>query len=325
MRLTRHRGKWALIVGGVRSSTGFEATRANRNAAERKAREIIAKDIKDTSGQSCGAIMTAWLEDMPMRASPKTPTNGTLCAVKAVSKFFGLHHPEDVTRDECRAYIEQRRNEGRSDGTIRKELGSLGSALRWKDKETPAQIELPPSPPPRNRWLTKDELKRLLTASKNSPHITTFIHLAIATGGRKEAILQLRWDTHIDFENKRIWLGFKAGGKKRALVPMTDKVYNILKEADEIGLGDYVIEWGGEQIKDVKKALKQAYKRAKIESITAPAHVLRHTAGAYMAMDGVAMLEISRRLGHSSITTTEKVYAHFSPDNMKASTEALEI
>ncbi len=324
MRLTRHRKRWAVVINGKRYSTGVPIEHG-RDLAERKARDIARAIARQTAGQTCGEIMNAWLADMPNRANPKQVGHGSFYAVQNAAKFFGDHYPEEVTREECRAYIHSMREAGKSDGTIRKNLGALAAALRWRDPSTPAVLELPPAPPPRDRWLSREELQCLVKAAKPSPHITIFIHLAIATGGRKEAILQLRWDTHIDFDRRSVWLGFKEGGKGRATVPMTQRLFDELTKAREATLSDYVVEWAGKPVKDVKNALRKAYERAGLGDVPAPAHVLRHTSGAYMAMAGVPMLEISRRLGHSSIQVTERHYAHFAPDSMQASTKALEI
>lgn len=320
--LTKYRGKWC--VKGSRKSTGYDAKAEWKDAAERRAREIIRNAAP--GAQTCSEIMSAYLYDMPLRANPKEPSQGVIYAARAALSFFGSHAPGQITREECRAYIARRRSEGRSPGTIRKELGALAAALRWHDPATPARFDLPAVPQPRERFLTRAEFSRLETvAEKSWPHLHTFLHLAIATGGRKEALLGLTWAAGVDFEKRLIDLGFKQGGKGRSTVPMTDRLFEVLSSAREVAISAYVIEWAGEPIKDIKKALRTAYTAAGLSGVQAPAHVLRHTAGAWMAMAGVPMLEISRRLGHSSIQTTERHYAHLHPDYMKESTKALEV
>lgn len=324
MRLVRYRKKWAVVINGKRLSTGVEIG-GDRGLAEWKAREIVAAFARKSAGKRCGEIMNAYVEDMPLRANPKTPGPGLIYAKRAVTSFFGGHLPEEVTREECRAYVAHRRAEGRSDGTIRKELSVLAAALRWRDPNTPARFDMPAPPPARDRWLTKDEFNAVLEAA-DLPHIKTFLHVAICTGARKEAILTMQWDTHVNFERRTLWPGFKSGGKARAMpIPMTDDVYEWLTSAKQDALSPWLVEWAGENVKDVKRALKSSYLRAGIENVGAPAHVLRHTAGAWMALASVPMLEISRRLGHSSVSVTERHYAHLHPDYMGASTKALEL
>lgn len=329
MRLVRHRGKWAVRVqlgnNWKRLSTGLDASAENRESAERKGREIERSLTVQAYGETATEILRAYKNDMPNRLAKVVNPERILYAEKALLPFFGGHYPHQITAGECRAYVTRRRSQNVSDGTIRRELGVLRAAMKWKDPHTPAQFEFPASPPSRNRWLTRDEFDRLLAVVQNQPHLTTFLHIAIATGARKEAILQLRWDTHIDFEKRLIWLGFKESGKKRATVQMTNSVFLALKDAHENALSDWVIEWAGGPVSDIRKALRRAYVRAGLADVSAPAHVIRRTAGAWMAQAGVPIYEISRRLGHSSVAVTERHYAPLHPDYMKQSTEALEV
>lgn len=55
-----------------------------------------------------------------------------------------------------------------------------------------------------------------------------------------------------------------------------------------------------------------------------PFHTLRHTFGSLYAQRTGDMLGLQKILGHSSIATTEKVYAHFKPDFVAGKTAALE-
>ena len=82
------------------------------------------------------------------------------------------------------------------------ELGHLRMVLLWAKKhqaipEVPA-VERPSKPPPRNRRLTREEVKRLLAAC-TIPHLKLFVILALATAGRRAALLGLKWD-RVDFE-----------------------------------------------------------------------------------------------------------------------------
>ena len=324
MRIVKHRGKWAVRLNGRRYSTGLAATEENHQAAEWKADRIARQIAAAVAGETCGEIVKAYLDDMPHRANPRSVSPQQQNVADRVVEYFGDLRPEEITREECRAYLQHNRNAGLSDQTTRNRLSTLRAALRWQDPSTPAIFELPPPSEPRDHWLNREEFDRLL-AGAIEPHIKLFLHVALCTGARKEAILGLQWETHIDFEKGTIWPGFKLGGKARAKpIPMTRSAKAALTAAYEVSTCAWVIEYGGRGVKDVKRGLRAAYARAKIET-NQPAHVLRHTAGSWMAMAGVPMLEISRRLGHRSMITTEKHYAHLHPDYMGKSTDALEV
>ena len=326
MRVVKHRGMWAVRFDGRRLSTGYRAEPHLFERAEQAARQILEdwrRFEAAKAGAGCAQIVDAYLADMPKRANPKQVTDAAKYGAERVKAHFSSHRPHQVSREECRAYVEKRRGDGVSDGTIRRELSILQAALRWADPATPARFDLPAPPPPRDRWLTRDEFQKLIDAA-DLPHVKTFLHIAIATGARKEAILGMTWQTHVDLEKGSIWPGFKAGGKNRAQpLPMTPDCKAALSVAESAATSAYVIEWAGKPVKDIRRALRRVYERAGLTDVKAPAHVLRHTAGAWMAQAGVPLHEIARRLGHSSIRVTERHYAHLHPDFMGKSTDAL--
>lgn len=319
--LVRYRGKWCLVHrdggGRKRLSTGFDDTPENREAAERAAVSLAADLAKPQPGGTIDEIWKAYLADTRALHKPRM-----VDAWKALRWQFAPLRPEQVTRTMCRAYVKQRRDDGRSDGTIRKELAILRAALRWADPRTPAVFELPAQPAPRERWLTRDEFDRLLAAAETTYHLTVFLHLAIATAGRKEALLGLTW-MQVRFDEGHVWLGRKVGGKARATVPMTGKLRLVLREAKKAALTDYVIEYGQKPVASVRTALRKAAARAKVPGVTP--HVLRHTAATWMAMDGVPIEEIARFLGHSDPKVTWRIYAKHSPDYLRGAAQSVNI
>ncbi len=244
-------------------------------------------------------------------------------AHKRLMPVFGHLRPDQVTRALCRAYAAQRRRQSVGDGTIRRELVTLGAALRWQDKATPAVIELPPAPPPKSRHLTREQYRGLRDAAAITPHLHLFVILAYSTAGRAAAILELTWD-RVDFERGQIRLGLgERRTKGRATVPMTEGARDALLEARPAALSDYVIEYAGRPVRSVKRSFAAAARRTELPAGTSP-HVLRHSAAVHMAESGVPMAEIAQFLGHSSESVTYRVYARFSPDYLRRAASALE-
>lgn len=323
MRIVRHRGKWAArgVLGGKpgRWSLGnLDATPENYPAAERALEDFVKRSALPEV-QTCGAILDAYLKD---RKGRKIAWDRLNYAAKALRPFWGGKSPAQVTRDTCREYTEQRRSVGRMDGTIVKELRTLSAALHWADKNTPAVFEAPPEPPPRDQWITEEEFTRLADAALETPHLCVFLHLAIATGARKEALLDLRWDM-VNFERGEIFLGFKRGGKKRATVPMNRTLRAVLATAKERALSDYVVEFAGGKVASVRTSWARACKAAEIDDLSP--HDLRHTAAVWMVSKGVGMEMVSQYLGHSSIEVTRNIYARYAPQAMAKAAEALEV
>lgn len=318
-KLVRYRGVWCLYWRDGRNKPRRRSLGTkDRAEAERRKRDLeLALNAAET-GPLIGGIVEAYLKDRENRGGNE---KNRRYAWKAASSTFDHLEPHHVTRELCREFTAARREAGSSDGTIRKQLGLLRAALRWQDPNTAAQIEMPPEPQPRDRFLTKDEAEALITAC-TAPHIRLFVILAIATGARASALLEMRWD-QIDFDRGRINLGRGHRNKRRGSPPMNDMARSALLVAREAAISDYVIEYAGRQVGSIKKGFATACQRAGLEGVSP--HVLRHSAAVWMIEAGHPMSEVSQYLGHTSTAVTESVYARFSPDHLRGVASALEV
>lgn len=248
---------------------------------------------------------------------------------KPIKAHFGAMNPLDITAEDCRAYTAVRRAQGIHDGTIHTELGHLRTALVWAAKPgrrmiaEAVEIERPQKPDPKDRWLTRAEVEKLLAAA-TQPHIRLAIILMLSTAGRVGAILELTWD-RCDFAEGVINLRKEADGprKGRAIPPMNRTARAALLAARPGALSDHVIEWGGEPVKCILKGVKSAAARAGLKGVSP--HVLRHTAAVWMASSGVPMAKIAAYLGHSNVAVTAKVYARYVPQVLGRGGEVIDI
>lgn len=318
MRLKLYRGVWCAVWLDDAGRTRRASLRTqDRGLAERRLNDLTRAPAPDNL---VGAIFQAYTDDKAGKASH----GRMLDAWKPLAPVFAHLRPDQVTRELCRAYAKKRRAQGRSDGTILKELSILRSALQWHDRATPAVFDMPAAPPPRDRHLTRDEYQALL-AGAASPHLRLYLVLALATAARPTALLQLTWD-RVDLERRRIYLGAGPvlrlkGQKGRATVPINDAALAALLEAQKAAVTDWVIEYGGDQVLSVKKAFARAVDRADLADVTP--HTLRHTAAVWMAEAGVPMHQIAQYLGHADSRITERVYARFSPGFLAEAARAL--
>ena len=212
-----------------------------------------------------------------------------------------------------------------ADGPVRREIGVLRAALSWAVREQwidrAPYIEMPPAPPPRDRWLTRDEIDRLARAA-SSPHIRLFIVLGFHTAARTGAILDLRWD-RVDFTHRLVSYDFpgrRQTKKRRATVPLNVPALTALQEARAVAVTDHVIEWNGRRVYSIRRGFTQACVRAGLVDVTP--HVLRHSAASYMVMAGVPIGEVARMLG-DTIKTVEATYAKHAPDYLRRAADAL--
>ena len=311
MRLKWHRGAWYAVW-----SEGGQTKRRSLRTKDRGEAERVFRDFQRTPvGETVSDIYAAYETDKVGIPSHER----IVMAGKALLPHFGHFRPDQIDRKLCREYTAKRRRTVQ-DGTIRKELSTLRAALRYNDKSTPAVIELPANPAPREVWMTKDECDRLAEAAE-SPHVRLFILVARYTAARKEAILGLRWDA-VDLSQGRISFGKGHGNKGRAITPISNALKPHLVRSYDVRTSEYVIEWGGDRVKSIRKGFDSAKRKAGLDHITP--HDLRRSAARWMAEAGVPMSEISQYLGHSSTQVTERVYARFSPDYLRKAAEALE-
>lgn len=314
MRVKLFRGSY-YAVWTERGRTRRAALRTkDRSVADQRLAELTQAPEPTTVGE----IAAAYLADLDQRAARPDRARD---AWKALEPHFAHLRPDQVTRNLCRDYTKARRQMGRADGTINKELGVLRALLRWHAPNTPAVIELPPAPPPRDRHLGRGEYERLLAACA-APHLALFVILALATAGRAAAILDLTWE-RVDFRRGRIALSEGAKRRKgRATVPMTARARDALGLARAAARTPFVIEYADRPVRSVKRAFRTACGLAGLAGVTP--HTLRHTAAVWMAEDGVPMSEIAQYLGHADSRVTERVYARYGTDYLKRAASALE-
>lgn len=322
-RIRRYRGQFALVwyddAGRRRRHT---LGTSDAREADRIAPAVFA-ELTRSAGNNVEALWRAYCADKAGRAVIATMKN----TWKALQGRFGSLGADQITIADCRAHTTERRGAGIGDGTIHTELGHLRMVLKWAQShgliDAAPAIERPPKPAPKERHLTRAEARRLMDAAA-VPHIRLFIILALGTGARSGALLDLTWD-RCDFEREKIDLRnpfLKIPHKGRAIVPMNRTVKAALLEARAGALTPYVLEWAGAKVGSVRRGLGTAAARAKLAEVTP--HVLRHTAAVHLAEAGVPLEEISQYLGHSNVAITRRVYSRFSPDHLRGAAEALE-
>lgn len=309
-RIKLYRGAWyaTWTEGGKTKRVSLRTS--DRAQAERNFQEYIKQGAN--APQTVSDILDRWGEE---RTDLKS-IEGAKKTFKPLKAFFGNLQPQHITRDLCREYRTKRPVKN---NTVRNELAILRAAVTWF---APNQgvFELPPPGLPKDHHLTQSDYKKLLKAADKVPHMKLFIQFALNTGARSGAILDLTWD-RVNFEKRLIDLNTgDHKNKRRAVVPINDALLDILKEAHNGRTSEYVIEYGGKKIESVRKSFGMTAKKA---GVIASPHVLRHTAAVVMAEGGVSIDEISQFLGHSGRTTTDRVYARYSPTYLQKAASTL--
>jgi integrase len=302
----RLRGGYAIVwnEGGTRHRRQLAST--DRKSAEAEARKLWAEADGDSSPWTVGRVMTAYLDSIAEKPSHQRRKD----AWKAMKPFWEDVDPALIDPEMCRQY---RRARKVSDTTARYELQQLSTALGSASKHIGPRPDLwfPPAPEHKMRHLTRDEFGRFFGCVK-ADHARLYVMIGLHTVARPSAILQLTWD-RVDFMRRLIDFtppGHVRTSKRRTVVPISDALLPELQKGHAARTCDYVIERGGKQVANIKKAFQAASKRS---TVHATPYTLRHTGAVWAAEAGVPMAELSQFMGHDRIETTIRHYARYSP------------
>jgi integrase len=247
-------------------------------------------------------------------------------------------------RDELLTTPKQNGGGQRSGADVNRTIAALSSAmthavkeLGWIERNPCERVTKPKEAGGRVRFLSDDELPRLLDAVRASSHpdLLPAVLLALTTGARKGEILGLRW-SQIDFKRRAITLhqGETKNNAGRAL-PLSGEVVELLQARNKVRRIDddrvFPAPDGSKELElrePWKTALVQAgidvrETKAKTRRKDAPPvqtsdfrwHDLRHTAASYLTMAGVSAIEVARVLGHKTLAMSLR-YSHLAPDRV---------
>lgn len=295
--------------------------------SEARARQAIADLERETEQHTAKRLTVRMLLDsyLENRKGRVTAYSRLKEALVPLKRELGHYRPDQMDQKRWDKYVVGRAHHKTrlpiSAGTLRRERNVLVAAFNLA--KLALDIVPPQAPPARQRYLSRQEADRLLTAFVSN-HARLLYTLCLYTGCRKGQALALTWD-RVDFSANRI--DFNEPGrpitvKRRAVVPMGQKLRAVIEEAYRIRTTDQVIEWGGKAAKRVRWPFRRARERAGLGKEVTP-HVLRHTAASWLAMQGIPIDKAADLLACDP-ATLRRVYRHFDPDYLADAVKALE-
>jgi len=205
----------------------------------------------------------------------------------------------------------------RAAGTVNRYLHALGHAFNtarkewgWIEHSPLEKVRHPKEPRGRVRFLSDDELQRLLVACRKVRHqpLYEIVFLALATGARKGELLGLRW-RDVDLQRGRAVVHETKNSERRSLYMGADALA-VLRQmhARKRGRSDLVFApRRGNQPINIERSWSRARRAAKLDDFRF--HDLRHTAASYLAMNGASLADIAEALGHKTLGMVKR-YAH---------------
>jgi len=248
-------------------------------------------------------------------------------AYRALQPFFGGHRLADISPFLIEKYKRLRKEVGRSEVTINRELAFLKNlftmAVKWgKASENPvSQVHFFREDNGRTRVLTDEEEVRLLTCC--NPYIRPLVITALHTGFRKSELLALRWE-HVDFRHSLITVeaAYAKNGETRS-IPMTatlTETLRVLKGEAEAAVSVFRTH-EGTPYRHIAKVFGAACRRAGLTDVTF--HDLRHTFASRLVMAGVDLPTVQALMGHKTIAMTMR-YTHLAPGHKRTAIAVLD-
>ena len=218
----------------------------------------------------------------------------------------------------------------RSPATVVRYMALLSHAFnvavkewQWLHESPMPKVAKPKVSNGRLRYLTEDEQKRLIAATKQSAnhYLYTIVSIALSTGMRLGEIMTLRWRNLLLEDNEEfglILLETTKNGEPRG-VPIVQSAHDAIKALR----AEHARQHKGRVKQDallfpseddsnkpveIRKAWTTALKRAQITDFRF--HDLRHTTASYLAMEGASAPQIAEILGHKTLQMVKR-YSHF--------------
>lgn len=333
-------------------------------ACWKQGRKTIRKSTRvkvadDLTGEAAEKIRSAWIANPPV-TTPKIVIHDTECrepvlweelvlqylehlerkirpstllryekALKRIAPHF-MGKPIATTKAQVKAWIRHERQAGYAQSTINNGLACMQGMYRWAIDELELDISNPwagRSETPdnaRNRYLTRDEINRLLEASRESEklqHMEPFITLAINTGMRHAELMALTWD-RVDLDAGVIsFTGADQKSGKSSALPINANARRALMTLRNPS--PWVFAHGnGKPRKTARSGWDTLCRQCGIED--AKLHDLRRTFGSWLVQSSVPIHTVSKLLRHADVSITARVYAHLSAETLKEATAVLD-
>lgn len=341
----RNGSSWQLrvVIGGVRRS--FRApTLAEARARADAARQAAAGPRGHSRSPTLRDWLATWLEARRPDLRPQAWRQYEVQVRVWLVPVLGDVRLDELQRehwDRLVSAMTQASGHGRgpsrplSRTTVRHVSLTLRTALRHAVRhgvlaaDPLAMMPAPRRAETRIKILTREEATRLVEAAVGEPFGAAYVD-AVTVGLREGELLGLRWDD-IDLDRRTLRVRGNAtrglDGARHVTSPKTAasrRDLTLPRVAIEAltrtpHTGDLV--WPGPDGGPVRapnfvSAWKAARERAGIPPVTF--HALRHTAATLALEDGSPAHDVARMLGHSTVATTLRLYAHATDASTRA-------
>lgn len=257
--------------------------------------------------------------------SPKTVKREQF-VFNAFNAFIGKNVKlNDINNEKIECFRDHRLSLGKKPASVALDMRHLkvvfNKGLEWKycSINPVVGVKMPPAGIIKVRFLHKDEINDLLEVIEKDGNLN-FKNLVIAylnTGARRTELLPplFTWN-NVNLQERKIL--FQGKRDRKRYVPINNTLFPILQDNKKRG-ERYPFDFKPDR---VTQKIKEYYRAIGIED--ANLHSLRKTFGSLLLQNGAAdLFTVSKLLGHSTVTTTEKYYVDLLDENFHESVERL--
>lgn len=237
--------------------------------------------------------------------------------------YLGTLTLDQVTGDVIWSVVQGELKKGNKPATVNRYLALIRSLLRmardeWQWIDTFPKIRLLPGEIERDRWLNREEARRLVEACPD--HLAALVRFALATGCRAREITGLEW-SRVDLARRTAWLNLTKNGTPRG-VPLNEDAVSVLAE-QQGQHSRYCFTYRGKPIRweVTNSAWHSALRRAGLTDLRF--HDLRHTWASWHRQAGTSCDELKELGGWKSRQMVDR-YAKYATEHLKAAAARIE-
>ena len=156
--------------------------------------------------------------------------------------------------------------------------------------------------------LTLEDAKKIMTNAE--PHLKWAMEVCFNLGTRpgESELLSLRWE-NVDFKAGTVRI-YASKTKTYRTVPVNPEFLERMEHVRDESESGFVIEYMGRGLTTIRKAFKNACKRAGI-SYPTRMYDLRHLFATTLLSKGADLAAVSKMMGHSTVKMTADTYYHY--------------
>ncbi len=252
--------------------------------------------------------------------------------------------PEDAQPEQIQAFLKRLSGAGMAASTQARKLSALRQFFRFlqmermRDDDPTAALDAPKTDRPLPKYLSEDEVDRLLAAAQALPgadglRTRALLEILYATGLRVSELVGLPLTALA--RDGRVLIVRGKGGKER-MVPMGDPARDALSaylavrdgflvKARAAGpAGQFLFPSRAKQGHMTRarfgQVLKELAVAAGLPARRVSPHVLRHSCASHLLAHGADLRALQQMLGHADISTTQ-IYTHVLEERLRSLVE----